>query len=100
MFIDAGWQLDQRDGALADSNASLELMSTSYKALRTRARINMVLEDYQAAVNDFKASNEQVRIDGSQTEERGLKKELREAEIALKRSKTKDYYKILGIPAR
>ena len=57
----------------------------------------MALEDYQAAVNDFKASLEQVQIDGSQAEERSLKQELRSAEIALKRSKTKDYYKILGL---
>lgn len=56
----------------------------------------MAMEDYQAAVNDFKASLEQVRADGSQAEERAVKQELKEAEIALKRSKSKDYYKILG----
>lgn len=76
---------------------SLELVPTSYKALRTRARIYLLREDYQAAVNDFKASLEQVRIDGSQVEERSLKQELKEAELALKRSKSKDYYKILGM---
>ncbi|KAF8585459.1 TPR-like protein [Ramaria rubella] len=91
-------KLERREEALADTNASLELVATSYKALRTRARIQMVLEDYQSAVNDFKASLEQVRIDGSQTEERALKQELKDAEVALKRSKSKDYYKILGIP--
>lgn len=56
----------------------------------------MAMEDYQAAVNDFKVSLEHVRADGSQSEERALKQELKEAEVALKRSKTKDYYKILG----
>ncbi|KAF8521602.1 hypothetical protein BU17DRAFT_75424 [Hysterangium stoloniferum] len=90
-------KLGRREEALSDTNASLELVSTSYKALRTRARINMALEEYQSAVNDFKASLEQVQNDGSQTEERALKQELREAEVALKRSKTKDYYKILEI---
>ena len=91
------WQLQRREEALADTNASLELVATSYKALRTRARISMASEDYQAAVTDFKASLEQVQIEGSQTEERALRQELKEAEIALRRSKSKDYYKILGL---
>lgn len=45
---------------------------------------------------DFKAALEQVRVEGSEVEERRMKEELRGAEVALKRSKSKDYYKILG----
>lgn len=43
---------------------------------------------------------QQAQTEGSATENdvRGLKAELKKAEAALKRSKTKDYYKILGIP--
>ncbi|KIJ30739.1 hypothetical protein M422DRAFT_70960 [Sphaerobolus stellatus SS14] len=91
-------KLERYDDALNDTNASLVLVSTSYKALRTRARIHLAKEEYDAAITDFKASLEQVRIEGSQAEERNLKQELKDAEIALKRSKSKDYYKILGVP--
>lgn len=73
-------------------------MATSYKALRTRARVHVALEDYDAAVGDFKAALEHVRVDGSQAEERALRQELRDAEVALRRSKAKDYYKILEVP--
>ena len=90
-------QVERYEEALVDTNTSLELVPNSYKALRTRARINLAQEDYQAAINDFKESLKHVSVDGSQAEERALKAELKEAEIALKRSKSKDYYKILGM---
>lgn len=37
-------------------------------------------------------------MEGSDADVRALKAELKKAEAALKRSKTKDYYKILGVP--
>ncbi|KAF8490106.1 hypothetical protein JB92DRAFT_3147931 [Gautieria morchelliformis] len=91
-------KLGRREAALADTNASLGLVGTSYKALRTRARISMAQEEYAGAVTDLNAALEHARTEGSAAEERGLKEELRAAEVALKRSKTKDYYKILDIP--
>lgn len=36
-------------------------------------------------------------MDGNESEIRSLRAELKKAEAALKRSKTKDYYKILGM---
>lgn len=69
---------------------------TSFKALRTRARINLHLENYEAAVADFKSALEYAASEGSGADERALQTELRKAEADLKRSKTKDYYKILG----
>ena len=74
-------------------------MSTSYKALRTRARINLVLENYDGAVQDFKSAIHEASAEGSTSEAeiRTLKTELKQAELDLKRSKTKDYYKILGV---
>jgi DnaJ family protein C protein 7 len=79
-----------------DTEASLALCSTSFKALRTRARINLHLEKYDAAVADFRSSIEHAGFEGLDAEVRALKVELKKAEAALKRSKTKDYYKILG----
>lgn len=69
---------------------------SSFKALRTRARVNLHLENYDAAVADFKSALEYASIDGNPADERSLQNELRKAEVDLKRSKTKDYYKILG----
>ena len=82
--------------ALDDTDTSLLLSSTSFKALRTRARINLHLEKYDASVSDFKQAIEQAGFEGTDADVKALKGELKKAEAALKRSKTKDYYKILG----
>lgn len=88
--------MERYEEALADTEASLTLVSTSFKALRTRARINLHLEKFDAAVADFKAAVEQAGTEGADGDVRTLRIELKKAEAALKRSKTKDYYKILG----
>ncbi|KAH7918272.1 TPR-like protein [Leucogyrophana mollusca] len=90
-------KLERYDEALSDTESSLALYPTSFKALRTRARINLHLEKYDAAIADFKSSMEQADFDGNDADVRSLRTELRKAEAALKRSKTKDYYKILGV---
>lgn len=56
----------------------------------------MHLEKFDAAIADFTTAIEQAEAEGSTADERALKAELKKAEAALKRSKTKDYYKILG----
>ncbi|KAF7309458.1 hypothetical protein MIND_00316600 [Mycena indigotica] len=93
-------KLNRHEEALADTNISLELVSTSFKALRTRARIHLHLEQYDRCVGDFKAAIQQAGMDGSagEADVKALRSELKKAEAALKRSKTKDYYKILGVP--
>ncbi|KAE9405377.1 DnaJ-domain-containing protein [Gymnopus androsaceus JB14] len=92
-------KLSEYTRALADTSASLTLSPNSFKALRTQARVNLALENYEDAVRDFKNAVEEAQKDGSTTERdvRELKGELKKAEAALKRSKTKDYYKILGV---
>ena len=45
---------------------------------------------------DFKTAIEQASTEGNDADARALRAELKKAEAALKRSKTKDYYKILG----
>ncbi|PPQ76436.1 hypothetical protein CVT24_013314 [Panaeolus cyanescens] len=92
-------KLDKHEEALADTDASLLLSPNSFKALRTRARINLHLEKFDAAIADFKSAIQQAQGDGSALDNdvRNLKSELKKAEAALKRSKTKDYYKILGV---
>ncbi|KAG2042760.1 hypothetical protein BDR03DRAFT_990382 [Suillus americanus] len=88
-------KLDKYEEALLDIEASLALYPTSFKALRTRARINLHLEKYDAAIVDFRASMEQAELEGVDADVRALRSELKKAEAALKRSKTKDYYHIL-----
>ena len=63
--------------------------------MRTRAKASLKLEDYEGAVRDFKAA---MQTDGLDPAMRStLKNELRQAEIDLKRSKTVDHYKVLGV---
>jgi DnaJ family protein C protein 7 len=90
-------KLQQYPDALEDITASLELHPGSYKAFRTRARIRLQMEEYEGCVQDFKQSLDMARGGREAMQEvRALQDELRKAETALKRSKTKDYYKILG----
>ena len=89
-------QLERHEDALEDTEESLRLYPASFKALRTRARIYLHLEKYDASIADFKSAIEQAEYDGNSADVKALKAELKKAELALKRSKTKDYYKILG----
>ena len=93
----ATFQLDRHADALVDVTTSLELQPNSFKALRTRARINKHLENYDAAVADFKSALEQAENEGRAADTRSLWSEVLQAEADLKRSKTKDYYKVLGM---
>lgn len=89
-------KVERQEDALADIEASLTLAPNAYKALRTRARLNLHFEKYDGSVADFKSALEQAEFEGADADVRSLRAELRKAEAALKRSKTKDYYKILG----
>lgn len=93
------FQRSRHEEALVDIDASLALFPTSFKALRTRARIYLHLEKYDSAIADFKSAIQQAKTEGNSTDNdiRALQGELKKAEAALKRSKTKDYYKILGV---
>ncbi|TFK20257.1 DnaJ domain-containing protein [Coprinopsis marcescibilis] len=92
-------KLSRHEDALTDTEESLKLFPHSFKALRTRARLHLHLEQYDACLADFKSAIEEAENEGSATEAdvRALRAELKKAEAALKRSKTKDYYKILGV---
>jgi DnaJ family protein C protein 7 len=89
----ANSKLGNHQEAIDDCNQSLELNPGYVKALRTRARANLASERYEDAVSDFKKAVEET----PQGEAEAVKRELRSAEIDLKRSKKKDYYKILGV---
>jgi len=92
-------KLDRHQDALSDTDASLTLCPTSFKALRTRARLNLHFENFDASISDYKSAIQQAQTESTATDGdvRALRTELKKAEAALKRSKTKDYYKILGV---
>ncbi|KAM0752097.1 TPR-like protein [Meredithblackwellia eburnea MCA 4105] len=81
--------------AISDCDECLRLSPSYFKALRTRARVALAQEDWEGAVRDFKAAHE--LAPAGSADETGLKREIKEAETALKKSKMKDHYKTLGI---
>ncbi|XP_062120752.1 dnaJ homolog subfamily C member 7 isoform X2 [Drosophila sulfurigaster albostrigata] len=76
--------------AVADCNRVLELNAQYLKALLLRARCHGDLEKFEEAVADYETA-----LQLEKTPE--IKRLLRDAKFALKKSKRKDYYKILGI---
>ena len=84
-------KLKRYDEALQDCEKSLDLDPSYQKPLITRAKINIALENYQVAIDDLKEALEK------NPEDRTLKAELRSAELELKKSQRKNYYKILGV---
>ena len=77
--------------AIADCDRALQLDSSYTKARKTRAKALGESGDWQAAVNDLKA------IRDENASEPGIDKEIRNAELELKKASRKDYYKILRV---
>lgn len=77
--------------AVADCDQALKLDPTYTKARKTRAKALGESGNWEQAVKDLKELAE------SNPEEPGMQKEIRSAELELKKSKRKDYYKILGV---
>ncbi|CAH1183620.1 unnamed protein product [Phaedon cochleariae] len=76
--------------AIADCTAALNLDDTYLKALLRRAKCYMDSNEFEEAVKDYEKI---CKMDKS----RENKKLLQDAKFALKKSKRKDYYKILGV---
>lgn len=76
--------------AVADCSSVLEINDKYLKALLLRARCYNDLEKFDECVNDYEAA-----LQIQKTAE--IKKLLRDAKFALKKSKRKDYYTILGV---
>ena len=81
----------QYEKAVDDCNVSLKYDPNHTKVIIRRARCLMSLERYEEAVADFEKALQQ--DEGN----RDLRKEVKKARLELKKSKRKDYYKILGV---
>lgn len=84
-------KLKKFQDSVSDCNEALKLDDKYLKALVRRGRSYMELEKYEEAVRDFEQVNKMERNNG---EYRQL---LSTAKLELKKSKRKDYYKILGV---
>ncbi|KAF2757964.1 TPR-like protein [Pseudovirgaria hyperparasitica] len=77
--------------AIADCTRALELDPSYTKARKTKAKALGESGNWDEAVKELKAIHE------ANPSEPGMAKEIRNAEMELKKSKRKDYYKILGV---
>ena len=77
--------------SISDCDKALDLDPNYTKALLRRAKSYMETEQYEEAVRDYEKVH---KADRGNMEYRQL---LQEAKLELKKSKRKDYYKILGV---
>lgn len=84
-------RLQKWSPAIADCDKALELDPSYTKARKTRAKALGESGNWEEAVREYKA------IHDANPSEPGIAKEIRNAELELKKSKRKDYYKILGV---
>ncbi|KAI1502683.1 hypothetical protein F5X99DRAFT_149229 [Biscogniauxia marginata] len=85
-------KLKQYAEAVADCDRAISLDPHYMKARKTKANALGQAEKWEDAVREWKSIQE---LD---PEDRSIAKEIRKAELELKKSQRKDYYKILGVP--
>ncbi|XP_011638959.1 LOW QUALITY PROTEIN: dnaJ homolog subfamily C member 7 [Pogonomyrmex barbatus] len=88
----AAAKLGKLNESVAECTEALKLNENYLKALIKRASIYMELEEYEEAVRDLEKA---CKLDKNTTRE--SKRLLAKAKLLLRKSKRKDYYKILGI---
>ncbi|KAK4507614.1 hypothetical protein PRZ48_001349 [Zasmidium cellare] len=81
----------QYQKAIEDCDKAIQLDPSYTKARRTRAKALGESGDWEEAVRAYK------NIQETSPEEAGIDREIRNAELELKKSKRKDYYKILNV---
>ncbi|KAI4870782.1 hypothetical protein F4820DRAFT_455020 [Hypoxylon rubiginosum] len=84
-------KLKQFAEAINDCDRAISLDSSYTKARKTKANALGQAERWEEAVREWKSIHE---LD---PEDRTIPKEIRRAELELKKSQRKDYYKILGV---
>ena len=84
-------QLKQWSEAVSDCDEAIKLDPTYVKARKTRAKALGESGNWEEAIRELKSAAEADPSDMS------IKKDIRNAELELKKSKRKDYYKILGV---
>lgn len=83
-------KLNKLDECIEECTKAIDLDDTYIKAYSRRAKTYMDKEDYEHAVTDYEKI---YKLDKSKENQQLLK----QAKLELKKSKRKDYYKILGV---
>lgn len=84
-------KLKQYEDAISDCDRAISMDPNYLKARKTKANALGQAERWEDAVREWKSIQE------IEPEDRGIAKEIRRAELELKKAQRKDYYKILGI---
>lgn len=84
-------QLKDYSSAIEDCEQAIKLDSSYVKAKKTKANSLGLAGNWEEAVRELKALAEKEPQDAT------LAKDIRKAEMELKKSKRKDYYKIVGV---
>lgn len=84
-------KLKQYDEAIKDADRAFALDNNYFKARKTKANALGLSGKWEDAVKEWKA------LQQDDPEDRTIPKEVRKAELELKKSQRKDYYKIMGI---
>ncbi|KAF5129679.1 DnaJ subfamily C member 7 [Metarhizium anisopliae] len=84
-------KLKQYNEAIADAEKAVSLDPSYLKAKKTKANALGQAGNWEESVREWKAIQE------ADPEDRTIPKEIRRAELELKKSLRKDYYKILGV---
>jgi DnaJ homolog subfamily C member 3 len=86
--------LEKADEAIESCTLVISIDDTQIDAWTLRSQAHTLKEDHEACVRDMKEAVERNKQDGN------LRRMLKEAEVRLKRSKEKDWYKVLGVSNR
>ncbi|KAF2668293.1 TPR-like protein [Microthyrium microscopicum] len=84
-------KLNQAKSAIADCEKALELDPSYTKARKTLAKAYGESGDWESAVREYKSVQE------NNPSEPGIQRDIRNAELEMKKALRKDYYKILGV---
>ena len=84
-------KMEEEKQALMDVNQAIALNPEYGKAYVKRGDINLALGNYEESVRDFERARQ---IDPTQF---NVREKLKHAQLELKKSKRKDYYKLLGV---
>lgn len=87
----ASIKLKDYKSAISDCDRALALDPSYLKARKTRARALGESGSWEDAVREYKSIYE------SNPQEPGIERDIHNAELELKKSKRKDYYKLLGV---
>ena len=92
--------LRKHEEVVKDTTLAIRIDDEYVKAILRRASSYLVMgeeSDCQNAINDYQTVMDLAEKRGDEDRMREMKSKLREAQIALKRSTQKDFYKILGV---